>query len=78
MLVLAVVGFFGFWLYYVLKGPDAFDPIGIEINNIMPEPLNSWGCEQLYARFGHERAPYGCAADDFVSWKVAKPAGKVK
>lgn len=78
VLVLAVVGFFGFWLYYVLKAPDAFDPIGIEINNIMPEPLNTWGCEQLYARFGNERAPYGCAADDFTSWKVAKPQGKVK
>lgn len=78
VLVLAVVGFFGFWLYYVLKAPDAFDPIGIEINNIMPEPLNTWGCQQLHARFGHERAPYGCAADDFTSWKVARPAGKVK
>lgn len=78
VLVLAVVGFFGFWLYYVLKAPDAFDPIGIEINNIMPEPLNTWGCEQLHARFGDERAPYGCVADDFTSWKVQRPAGKVK
>lgn len=79
ILVLIVVGFFGFWLYYVTTAPDAFDSIGIEINNIMPEPLNTWGCQQLYARFGDERAPYGCVADDYTSWKVAPaPAGKVK
>ena len=78
VLVLAVVAFFGFWLYYVMAAPDAFDPIGIEINNIMPEPLNNWGCEQLYARFGDDRAPFGCTADDYVSWKVAKTASKVK
>ena len=78
VLVLAVVAFFGFWLYYVLAAPDAFDPIGIEINNIMPEPLNTWGCQQLYARFGDSNAPYGCVGDDFVSWKVAVPRVKVK
>lgn len=78
VLVLAVVAFFGFWLYYVMAAPDAFDAVGIEINNIMPEPLNTWGCEQLYARFGDDRAPFGCTADDYVSWKVAKTASKVK
>ncbi len=78
VIVLAVVGFFGFWLYYVTTAPDAFDSIGIEINNIMPEPLNTWGCEQLYKRFGDDRAPYGCVADDYRSWKVAQPEGKVK
>ncbi|MBN9331861.1 hypothetical protein [Devosia sp.] len=78
VLVLAVVAFFGFWLYYVTVAPDAFDAVGIEINNIMPEPLNTWGCEQLYARFSDSNAPFGCTADDYVSWKVAKPAGKVK
>ncbi|WP_449394986.1 hypothetical protein [Devosia riboflavina] len=78
VLVLAVVAFFGFWLYYVTVAPDAFDAVGIEINNVMPEPLNTWGCEQLYARFGDGNAPYGCTADDYVSWKVAKTASKVK
>lgn len=78
VIVLAVVAFFGFWLYYVLAAPDAFDSIGIEINNLMPEPLNTWGCEQLYERFGDERAPFGCTAGDYVSWKVAPKAGKVK
>lgn len=78
VLILAVVAFFGFWLYYVTTAPDAFDSIGIEINNIMPEPLNTWGCEQLYKRFGDDRAPFGCVADDYQSWKVAQPAGKVK
>ncbi|MDV3249975.1 hypothetical protein DevBK_01385 [Devosia sp. BK] len=78
VIVLAVVAFFGFWLYYVTSAPDAFDSIGIEINNIMPEPLNTWGCEQLYKRFGDDRAPFGCTADDYQSWKVAQPTGKVK
>lgn len=78
VLVLAVIAFFGFWTYYVLAAPDAFDSIGIEINNLMPEPLNTWGCERLYERFGDERAPFGCTADDYVSWKVAPKAGKVK
>ncbi|RYE60079.1 MAG: hypothetical protein EOP20_03525 [Hyphomicrobiales bacterium] len=78
VLVLAVVAFFGFWLYYVMAAPDAFDSVGIEINNIMPEPLNTWGCEQLYARFGDDRAPFGCTADDYVSWKVAEPKTKTK
>lgn len=78
VLLLAVVAFFGFWLYYVLAAPDAFDPVGIEINNIMPGPLNTWGCEQLYARFGDERAPFGCVGDDYLSWKVAGEKTKVK
>lgn len=78
VLLLAVVAFFGFWLYYVMAAPDAFDPIGIEINNIMPEPLNTWGCQQLHARFGNDRAPFGCVADDYVSWKVAGEKTKVK
>lgn len=71
VLVLMVVGIFGYWIYYATSATDAFDAVGIEINNLMPEPLNSWACMQLYARFGDERAPYGCVADDYTSWKVA-------
>lgn len=79
VLLLAVIAFFGYWIYYVTSAPDAFDSIGIEINNIMPEPLNSWGCEQLYQRFGKERAPYGCvSSEDWVSWRVAPEQSKVK
>ncbi len=79
VLVLAVIAFFGYWTYYVLAAPDAFDSLGIEINNIMPEPLNNWGCEQLYERFGHERAPYGCVSnEDWTSWRVAPADKKTK
>ncbi|SEQ09140.1 hypothetical protein SAMN05428969_1918 [Devosia sp. YR412] len=76
VLVLMVIGIFGYWIYYATSAGDAFDSVGIEINNLMPEPLNSWACTQLYERFGDERAPYGCVAEDFTSWKVA--ASKTK
>lgn len=71
VLVLLIGGLVGYWVYYVTSGGDAFESLGMEINNMMPEPLNLWGCEQLEARFGGERAPYGCTADDYVSWKTA-------
>ncbi len=71
VLVLLVVGIVGYWLYYATSATDAFDSLGIEINNLMPQPLNMWACTQLEARFGDERAPFGCVADDYVSWKTA-------
>lgn len=71
VLVLLIGGLVGYWFYYVTSGGDAFESLGMEINNMMPEPLNLWGCEQLEMRFGGERAPYGCTADDYVSWKTA-------
>lgn len=70
VLVFALLGAVGYWAYYVTSGPNAFDSIGMEINNLMPEPVNLWGCTQLEARFGGERAPYGCTADDYTSWKT--------
>lgn len=78
IIVLAVVAVLSYWVYYAMAAQDAFDPIGIEINNLMPEPLNTWACEQLYTRFGDERAPFGCVADDYRSWLVAPEGAKVK
>lgn len=69
VLVVMAFGIMGYWLYYVTSAPDAFDSIGIELNNIMPGPLNMWGCTQLEARFGDYRAPYGCTTDDFETWR---------
>jgi hypothetical protein len=77
VLLLILVGAVGYWLYYVTSGPNAFDSVGMEINNIMPEPINYWGCEQLEARFGNSNAPYGCTASDYTSWKTAAPS-KIK
>ena len=71
VLVVLALGLFGYWLYYVTAAPDAFDSIGMEVNNLMPGPLNTWGCEQLEARFGDDRAPFGCVAEDYTSWKTA-------
>jgi hypothetical protein len=71
VLVLLIGGLVGYWVYYVTSGGDAFETLGMEINNMMPEPLNLWGCEQLEARFGGGRAPFGCTADDYTSWKTA-------
>lgn len=76
VIVLMVLGIFGYWVYYATSAGDAFDSIGIEINNLMPEPLNNWACTKLHERFGQERAPFGCVADDYTSWKVA--VGKTK
>lgn len=68
-LLLMVVGIFGFWLWYVTSSSTQFQSPGMDINNMMPEPLNRWGCDQLKKRFGNERAPFGCAASDYTSWK---------
>lgn len=78
VLVLMVAGVFGYWVYYATMATDAFDAIGIELNNIMPEPLNLWACTQLEARFGDDRAPFGCVADDYVSWKTSPDKVKSK
>ncbi|WP_222402315.1 hypothetical protein [Rhizobium leguminosarum] len=69
VLLLIVVGVVGFWLWYVTTSTTAFQSPGMDINNLMPAPLNEWGCEQLKKRFGQDRAPFGCVADDYTSWK---------
>ncbi|MBA8879229.1 hypothetical protein [Phyllobacterium myrsinacearum] len=69
VLLLIVVGVFGFWLWYVTYSTTQFQSPGMDINNLMPAPLNKWGCEQLKKRFGQDRAPFGCVAGDYTSWK---------
>ncbi|CDN52277.1 hypothetical protein [Neorhizobium galegae] len=68
-LLVIVVGVFGFWLWYVTSSSTQFQSPGMDINNLMPAPLNEWGCGQLKKRFGHDRAPFGCVASDYTSWK---------
>jgi hypothetical protein len=58
----------GYWLWYVTSG-DSHDAFGMEVNSLLPTSMNSWGCEQLKARFGDGPAPYGCVAGDYVSWR---------
>jgi hypothetical protein len=69
MLLLILAGAIGFWLWYVTTSTTPFQSPGMDINNLMPAPLNEWGCEQLKKRFGEGRAPFGCVADDYTSWK---------
>lgn len=69
VLLLIVVGVVGFWLWYVLASDTQFQSPGMDINNMMPSSVNAWGCEQLKKRFGEQRAPFGCAASDYTSWK---------
>jgi hypothetical protein len=69
VLILIVAGVFGFWLWYVTSSGTQFQSPGMDINNLMPGPLNEWGCDQLKKRFGQERAPFGCVAADYTSWK---------
>lgn len=68
-LLLIVVGVMGFWLWYVTSSDTQFQSPGMDINNLMPKPLNEWGCSQLKKRFGQQRAPFGCVAGDYTSWK---------
>ena len=69
VLLLIVVGVVGFWLWYVTSSTTQFQSPGMDINNLMPAPLNEWGCQQLKKRFDQDRAPFGCVADDYTSWK---------
>lgn len=69
MLVVMAVAAGGYWLWYVTSSNNRFDALGMEINAILPEPLNAWGCDQLQQRFMKERAPFGCTAADHTSWK---------
>jgi hypothetical protein len=69
VLLLIIVGLFGFWLWYVTTSETQFQSPGMDINNLMPAPLNRWGCDQLKKRFGQDRAPFGCVAADYTSWR---------
>lgn len=69
VLLLIIVGVLGFWLWYVTSSETQFQSPGMDINNLMPAPLNEWGCDQLKKRFGQDRAPFGCVAADYTSWK---------
>lgn len=68
-LVLIIVAVFGYWLWYVTSADSQFNSPGMDINNMMPASLNRWGCDQLKSRFGDQRAPFGCTASDYTSWK---------
>ncbi|WP_439617877.1 hypothetical protein [Shinella sp.] len=69
VLILLVAGIFGYWLWYVTSAPSQYNSPGMDINNMMPEALNRWGCSQLQKRFGDGPAPFGCTAADYQSWK---------
>nr|WP_298095996.1 hypothetical protein [uncultured Shinella sp.] len=70
LLVLLIIGgVFGYWLWYVTSAPSQYNSPGMDINNMMPEALNRWGCGELQKRFGDGPAPFGCTAADYQSWK---------
>ncbi|MGY5812282.1 hypothetical protein ACXHXG_31840 [Rhizobium sp. LEGMi198b] len=70
LVVLLIVGcVFGYWLWYVTSADSQFTSPAMDLNNMMPAPLNRWGCDQLKKRFGDQRAPFGCTASDYTSWK---------
>ncbi|MNL41689.1 hypothetical protein D3C87_1641110 [compost metagenome] len=64
-----VVATLGYWLWYVTSAPSQFNSPGMDLNNMMPAALNEWGCARLQERFADGPAPFGCAGDDFRSWK---------
>lgn len=69
VILLIIVGIFGYWLWYVTSAPSQFNSPGMDINNMLPEALNRWGCDQLQKRFADGPAPFGCTAADYQSWK---------
>lgn len=69
VMLLLVAGILGYWLWYVTSAPSQFNSPGMDINNMLPEALNRWGCGQLQARFADGPAPFGCTAADYRSWK---------
>ncbi|RWX77303.1 hypothetical protein EPK99_16860 [Neorhizobium lilium] len=69
VILLCVAGLLGYWLWYVTSSKTQFNQVGMEVNNVLPAPMNRWGCGELKKRFGSDRAPYGCVAADFTSWK---------
>jgi len=69
IILLMIVGLGGYWLWYVTAAPSQFTSPAMDINNLMPGPINKWGCAQLQKRFGDQNAPFGCTAGDYRSWK---------
>ncbi|MFK0166223.1 hypothetical protein [Rhizobium sp. NPDC090279] len=69
VILLIIAGIFGYWVWYVTSAGSQFTSPGMDINNMMPAPLNRWGCDQLKKRFGDQRAPFSCTASDYTSWK---------
>ncbi|WP_039974100.1 hypothetical protein [Rhizobium sp. AP16] len=69
VIILIIGGIFGYWLWYVTSASSQFTSPAMDINNMMPAPLNRWGCDQLKKRFGDQHAPFGCTASDYTSWK---------
>ncbi|TXH81934.1 MAG: hypothetical protein E6Q77_07205 [Rhizobium sp.] len=69
IILLFIAGIFGYWLWYVTSAGSQFTSPGMDLNNMMPAPINRWGCDQLKKRFGDQRAPFGCTASDYTSWK---------
>lgn len=69
IILLMIVGLGGYWLWYVTAAPSQFTSPAMDINNLMPGPINTWGCAQLQKRFGDQNAPFGCTAGDYRSWK---------
>ncbi len=69
VILLIIGGILGYWLWYVTSATSQFTSPAMDINNMMPESVNRWGCDQLKKRFGDQRAPFGCTASDYSSWK---------
>lgn len=70
VIVIAVVAVVGFrWYRYVTNTESPYEEVGITLNNMMPGPINAWGCAKLKASFGNGLPPYGCQAADGTSWR---------
>ena len=57
------------WYWYVTRGANPHDDTGTMLSELMPGPMNVWGCAPLRLRFPQTTAPKGCRAGDGVSWR---------
>lgn len=51
------------WYLFVTGTRNPHDELGTELNALMPDELNAWGCAQLRKRFPDTAVPEGCRAE---------------
>jgi hypothetical protein len=59
------------WYGFITNTQSPFDDeVGMELNNMMPGPVNAYGCGKLKETFGDKTLPvYGCQDQTGRGWK---------
>lgn len=51
MVVMFLIIVVGKWYQFVAYAPSPIDEVGIGLSQMMPAPLQDWGCAKLHERF---------------------------